>query len=156
MRALPEIPWTAVKITAHSHGFAEPVYEENAAGEGSDTARYLAAGARRALLVTAENATLGAIVKRILLESAPDSGVIFESNSVLVHVKPDLCLGVVARPTAGSKPSFEMVERCMDAMVELAGHDHVIPGERLGFHLVSLEKPSAPMIAWLGEHLRNR
>ena len=54
MRALPEIPWTAVKITSHEHGHrAKPIFEETAPGQGTDTARYLAAGARRALLVTA-------------------------------------------------------------------------------------------------------
>ena len=55
MRALPEIPWTAVKITTHEHGRERgqdkttPIWEETAPGEGTDTARYLSAGARRAL-----------------------------------------------------------------------------------------------------------
>ena len=51
--SLPEFRWTAVKITGHKHGKPEPVWEETTAGQGSDTARYLAAGARWALLVSA-------------------------------------------------------------------------------------------------------
>ncbi len=68
MRALPEIPWTAVKITTHEHGHDEttPIWEETAPGGGTDTARYLAAGARRALLVTAGEDALGPIVEQIL------------------------------------------------------------------------------------------
>ena len=51
--ALPEFFWTAVKISSHFHGRGEAVWEEATPGNGTDTARYLAAGARRALLATA-------------------------------------------------------------------------------------------------------
>ena len=44
------------------------IWEETAPGEGTDTARYLAAGARRALLVTAREDALGPIVEQILQE----------------------------------------------------------------------------------------
>jgi hypothetical protein len=153
MRVLPERPWTAVKITTHAHGHTESVFEETAAGQGTDTERYLAAGARRALLVTADDAALGSLVQRILEDQAQPAHVIFESNSVLHYLRPDLCFGVVASPTAESKPSFNLVEQCMDASVTLGGHDHAIPGERIHFHLASLEKISAPMKAWLQERL---
>ena len=59
MRALPEISWTAVKITTHEHGNSTPIWEETAPGDTTDTARYLAAGARRALLVTASEERWG-------------------------------------------------------------------------------------------------
>src|SRR5208282_4039333 len=81
MRALPEISWTAVKITTHEHGKASPIWEETTPGETTDTARYLAAGARRALLVTAgDGATeldagaLGPIVESILRECPAPGG----------------------------------------------------------------------------------
>ena len=51
--ALPEFRWTGVKITTDDHGMGEPIWEETDPGQGSDTARYLSAGAVRALLVTA-------------------------------------------------------------------------------------------------------
>ncbi len=153
MRALPERSWTAVKITMHAHGHSETVFEETAAGQGTDTARYLVAGARRALLVTADDAALGALVQQVLENQAKPAHVIFESNSVLRCLRPDLCFGVVASPTAESKPSFNLVEQCMDASVALGGHDHAIPGERIHFHLAALEKISPPMLAWLRERL---
>ncbi len=153
IRALPEIPWIAVKISSHAHGKAIPIWEEIVAGQETDTARYLAAGARRALLVTAGDAELSAIVQQILEEHPQPGGVIFESNSVLNCLRPDLCLCCATSPWGGQKPSYSLSEQRMDASVGLGGHDHVIPGEKLHFHLVSLERISPPMLAWLRERL---
>lgn len=153
IRALPEFAWTAVKITSHGHGRAEPVFEETCAGQGTDTARYLAAGARRALLVTAGEDALASIVHQILRECPPPGSVIFESNSVLQHLRPDLCLAAASTLEGERKPSFEIVERRMDALVELAGHDHIVTSEKIAFHLVSFERISPPMLAWLRERL---
>jgi hypothetical protein len=160
IRALPDARWTAVKITTHLHGHTEPVFEETAAGQGTDTARYLAAGAQRALLVTSHEDGLAAMVRQILDESSNENrthgNLIFESNSVLNHLKPDLCFAVSTSITGGRKPTFEIVERCADATVALGGHDHVIPGDRIHFHLVALERISQPMLAWLREKLPAR
>jgi len=153
IRALPEFTWTAAKITSHSHGTAQPIFEETSAGQGTDTARYLAAGALRALMVTAAEAELAAIVRKILGECPPPAGVIFESNRILRHLRPDLCLAVASSLKGEPKPSFDLVEERMDAWVELAGHDHVITANRLAFHLASLERISPPMVAWLRERL---
>lgn len=153
IRALPEFAWTAVKITSHGHGRAQSVFEEPMAGQGTDTARYLAAGARRALLVTAGDDALGPIVQQILRECAPPGCVIFESNRILEHLRPDLCLAAASSLKGQRKPSFDIVERRMDATVALGGHDHVIPGEKIHFHLASLERISPPMQAWLRERL---
>ena len=160
IRALPEIAWTAVKITSHAHGHSQVMYEETVAGtdtvagQESDTERYLAAGARRSLMVTADDAALGAIVEQILRECPPAGGIIFESNRILQHLRPDLCLAAASSLKGERKPSFDLVEERMDAMVELAGHDHVIAGKRLAFHLASFERISPPMLAWLRERLR--
>ena len=153
IRALPVSSWTAVKVTTHAHGRGEPVFEETVAGERNDTGRYLAAGARRALLVTAHEGELEAILRKICEDRPQPAHTIFESNSVLRYVRPDLCLAVASNLTGGHKPSFEMVERCADATVALGGHDHVIDGERIHFHLKSLERISATMAAWLREKL---
>src|ERR1035441_5853039 len=124
MRALPEISWTAIKVTTHEHGKATPIWEETAPGQGSDTARYLVAGARRALLVTAGedalgsgNDTLGPIVQQALRECPAPGGVIFESNSVLRHLRPDVCLCAATSPWMHEKRSYELVLQRMDAMV---------------------------------------
>jgi hypothetical protein len=158
IRALPDARWTAVKITTHAHGHTESVFEETAAGQGTDTARYLAAGARRALLVTSHEVGLAAALRRILDEHRPQGSLIFESNSVLRHVQPDLCFAVATDLRGARKASFDLVERCCNATVALGGHDHVIQdhsvqGQRIHFHLASLERISPPMLAWLRERL---
>jgi len=156
LRALPERHWTAVKITTHAHGGDESIYEETTAGEGTDTARYLAAGARRALLVTSDEGELGNVLRPILDEHARNGRLILESNSVLRYVQPELCLAVSTSLAGGDKPSFELVERCADATVGLGGHDHAIEGARIHFHLKSLERISPTMLAWVREKLRDR
>jgi len=150
---LPEFAWTAVKVTSHGHGRAQPVFKESVAGQGTDTARYLAAGARRALMVTAGDDALGPIVQQILGECAPPGCVIFESNRVLRYLHPDLCLAAASILKGERKPSFDLVEQRMDALVELAGHDHVVASGKIAFHLASLERISPPMTAWVRERL---
>ena len=105
IRALPEFAWTAVKITSHGHGRTQPVWEETVAGQGTDTARYLSAGARRALMVTADDDALGPIAQQILRECAPAGCVIFESNRVLRYLRPDLCLAA-ASSLKGERKAF--------------------------------------------------
>jgi hypothetical protein len=156
IRALPEARWTAVKITSDAHGLPAPIWEETAAGQESDTGRYLTAGARRALLVTAPNETLSQTVQQILGECSRQGGVIFESNRVLQHLRPDVCLAAASNLHGSRKPSYALLEERMDATVTLGGHDHVIPGDRLHFHLANLERISAPMQEWLQEQLRDR
>jgi hypothetical protein len=153
LRALPDRKWTAIKITSHAHVPHEPIFEETAAGQETDTARYLAAGAGRALLFTAHEGGLGALMRKFLDEH-PGSHLIVESNSVLNHLKPDLCFAVSMSLKGGDKPSFEIVEQCADATVALGGHDHVIPGARIHFHLRSLEAISPTMLEWVNERLR--
>jgi hypothetical protein len=172
MRALPEIPWTAVKITRHEHRHEHgqdkttPIWEETAPGEGTDTARYLAAGARRALLVTAGEDALGPIVAQILQEHSGASGainsgairagIIIESNSVLRHLRPDVCLCAATSPWAEQKASFDLLMEHVDATVELAAHDHIIEAEKITFRLASLERVSPTMLDWLRERLGER
>jgi hypothetical protein len=174
MRALPDISWTAVKITSHEHGHEHgqdkttPIWEETAPGEGTDTARYLAAGARRALLVTAGEDGLGPIVEQLLQEHSRASGasnsgvmnsgairagIIIESNSVLRHLRPDICLCAATSPWSEQKASFDLLMEHVDATVELAAHDHIIEAEKITFRLASLERVSPTMLDWLRERL---
>jgi hypothetical protein len=156
IRALSQVNWIAVKITSHDHGRPTPIWEETAAGQQTDTARYLAAGARRALLVTASDSELGPIIQQILERHSSQDTVIFESNRVLRYLRPDVCLAAASKLHGSHKPTFQLVEECMDATVTLGGHDHVIPGDKIHFHLASLERISAPMQEWLWEQLRDR
>jgi len=162
MRALPEIKWTAVKITTHEHGkAATPVWEETTPGQETDTARYLAAGARRALLVTPggmgpDEDSLGPIVEQILQECPAAGGVIFESNSLLTHLRPAVCLCAATSPWTEMKASYDLVLEHADAMVELAAHDHIIEAEKITFRLAALERVSPVMLDWVRERLGTR
>ncbi len=158
IRALPEIDWTAVKITTHEHGKAAPIWEETTPGDTTDTARYLAAGARRALLVTsglvtAGEGALGSVVQQLLEEHPAPAGIIFESNSVLHHVRPDVCLCAATSPWAALKASHDLLLEHADAMVELAGHDHIIEAEKITFRLAALDRVSPVMLEWVREKL---
>jgi hypothetical protein len=124
--ALPELRWTAVKVTGHEHGKTEPIWEETEPGQGTDTARYLAAGAERAFLVTAGLVELGVIVRSLLDEAGPKAHLIFESNRILEHLKPDLCLVVDGGSPGAGKASFSLAESRADAMVVKGEADRML------------------------------
>lgn len=99
--ACPEAGWTAVKVTPHRHG---------AGGEGSDTGRYLAAGARSAFLVECNPAALAAVL--------PAGGnALVESTSTLEFLQPDLYLAVLDFAVAEFKPSARRWLDRADALV---------------------------------------
>lgn len=125
--ALREFAWTAVKITAHDylagavdqdvadHVPGPAIREETSLSEQTDTSRYLASGARRALLVTRGGEKVP--VDEIRHVVAADRNVIFESNRIVDAITPDVCLALVARPQAQWKPSFHRLLKKADAVV---------------------------------------
>jgi hypothetical protein len=168
--ALPEIAFAAVKITTHEHGQQDPVWEDVACeklasrepigpGTGKDTARYLAAGARRALLVAASDDSFAARLGEVWAKLGPGANVIFESNRVAEFLQPDLCLGV---ETGGEeipvKASFLPFLRRADALVARAAMDSAVqePGvAKPLFRLADLEHVSPEMMAWVRSGLRS-
>lgn len=163
--ALPEYRWTAVKVTGHAHGMMQAVWEETEPaldlGQGTDTARYLTAGAQRAFLATPALCDDSPVPDFPLLlaglwsKLGPGAHVLFESNRMLQYLKPDLCL-LVYKGLAWSKASFGLAIRHGDAMVALSDADRMIEGgEQSGpiFHLAALERISPQMLAWLRERL---
>ena len=148
LSALPEFRWTAVKISSHDHGLPQPFWEETEPGQQSDTARYLAARARRA-----EQRSLSSLLEDLWAKLGPDAHVIFESNQVLHHVQPDLCLAVEGPSENEPKPSFRLVLHQKDAGVKHAERDHVIAGAKPLFQLASLERISPEMLTWLRQRL---
>jgi hypothetical protein len=148
--ALPEFRWTAIKITSHDHGQPKPVWEETEPGQGADTARFLAVGARRALLVTAEPEEFAQIVRRFLQPFLEEQqNLIIESNSILRLLRPDLCLGVKGEAGTEHKPSFGLVMERADVLVMLAAQDEKVEGTRPLFRLAAMERISPEMQAWL-------
>jgi molybdopterin-guanine dinucleotide biosynthesis protein len=155
--ALPEFRWTAVKITTHAHGQPAAIWEERVAGQGTDGARTLAAGAERAFLVTAEADELAGTARALLQTLRADDPavqVIFESNRIVEHVRPDVCLAVAADAEKERKPSFALIEHQKDAVIARASQDSARSGAVPVFHLAAFEKISAEMRAWLRERLQ--
>ena len=170
--ALPEFAWTAVKITSHDHGQPGPIWEETLAGKETDTARYLAAGARRAFLATpaprvhSDEPDLTAVLDDLWPRFGRGTNFIFESNSVVHHVSPNVCLMVhaIARrelPLPERKPSFFAALHHADALVApstrnkliadglcLAGQD-----PKPVFRLAALERVSPELLAWIRPRL---
>ena len=152
--ALPEFSWIGVKITGHDYGKTATIWEETEAGQGTDTARYLDAGAQRALLVGSSD---GSISLDELWEAVgPGADLIFESNIIAGLLEADICLGVVGAEVE-VKPSFEPFMRRMDAAVILAGVRTVPGAGELTvpvFRLEHLERVSPEMMGWVRGRLR--
>jgi hypothetical protein len=145
------------------------IWEERTSGEETDTGRYLAAGATRALLVSAQEGELSESLNQLWPRFGRGTNLIFESNSVVHHVRADVCLLIHAiaereLPLPERKPSFISALRHADCMVSHARADKVLPeglclagGEqptslRPIFQLRSLERVSPELLDWL--HLR--
>jgi len=130
--ALPEMRWTAVKITQYGHGICsangEPcdcatddhswavTEERNRSGE-SDSSRFLVSGAVRSLWVRARQGMLAEAMPRLRKELAGAENAILESNSVMRFVRPDLYLTVLDAANPDFKASArEYLDRA-DAVI---------------------------------------
>jgi hypothetical protein len=134
--AMPERRWTAIKITQFGHGVCsangEPcdcetadhtiaISEEHDATNGTDSARYLAAGAVRSLWVRTQQGQLAEAMPRIRAEISRAENVILESNSVLRFIKPDIYASVLDPYVADFKPSALRYLDRADALLLPAG-----------------------------------
>ena len=156
--ALREYEWTAVKITGHDYpaggsnesSAALVIREETRAGEETDTARFLRAGAKRALLVKRVGDEVPMDEIRAALGS--DRNVVFESNRILDTVKPDVCLALVGGDER--KASFVRLMRAADAVLTVQGSaaETLREGVRR-FQLESVDRLPAELLTWLRERL---
>ncbi|MGC2194470.1 MAG: hypothetical protein WA628_07330 [Terriglobales bacterium] len=118
--ALPEFRWTALKITQYGHGVCSAdgqacdcatddhswaISEEKNRGGDSDTSRFLAAGAARVWWVRTEQGRLAEAMPAVRAKLTGAANVIFESNSVLKFIRPDLYLTVLDPAQADFKNS---------------------------------------------------
>jgi hypothetical protein len=161
--ALREFEWTAVKITGHDYGPSaseggrfsnQTIREEGRADEDTDTAKYLAAGARRALLVMRSGAEVP--IAEIRRAVGRDRTVIFESNRIVDSVRPDVCIAVVGGMER--KASFVRLLRTANAVVMVGGSKaDDLPSGVPQFELEAPDRLSAEMVVWLREQLiKNR
>jgi hypothetical protein len=155
LSALPEFGWTALKVTHHMHGRRQTIWEETEPGPGTDTARFLAAGARHAFLVTAPEDDLPLLGIAAALSS--HANLIFESNRMAEAIEPDLCIGVIDWPGNETKPSFEIFLKRADAFVIFAQGDigrlPQAPSTATIFRLNQPDRISPEMLDWLRERL---
>jgi hypothetical protein len=130
--ALPEFKWTAVKITQYGHGICSAngeacdcatadhswaISEERDRTGKSDTSRFLVAGAAKALWVRTEQGRLAEAMPSLRQRLEGAGHVIFESNSVVRYLRPDLYLTVLDPGTADFKNSArEFLDRA-DAVI---------------------------------------
>jgi hypothetical protein len=181
--AFPQINWSAIKITSDIHEtlgapsfqrlFAgrvgshelpqlsptySSIWEETVAGQGTDTGRYLAAGATRAIFVTAAESDIS--IDEIQAAIGPDSGtasVIFESNRIIGVLKPDICVAVIGNAQSAVKASFQPFAQRADAFVSTGVESDRPSGGNPHapiFHLDSLKRVSGEMLAWMQARLR--
>jgi hypothetical protein len=130
--ALPELHWTALKITQYGHGVCSlngeschcatddhtwAISEEKDRSGDSDTSRFLAAGAVRAWWVRTEQGRLAEAIPTIRRRLAESENAILESNSILKFVRPDLYLTVLDPATADFKRSAQEFLDQADAVI---------------------------------------
>jgi hypothetical protein len=166
--AFPRLRWTAVKITSDIHhlGAAErlsgtsplSIWEQTAAGQGTDTARYLAARAHRGIFVTAPESDIPiAEIQGAIGSDSGTANVIFESNRIIRALKPDLCVAIIGDAQRAAKPSFQAFAEHADAFVTTDVASEIADGGNpLApiFYLDSLERISGEMFAWMQARLR--
>ena len=129
---LKDLHWTAFKITQYGHGFCtadgEPcdcqtdehttaISAERDPNTGTDSARFLAAGAVRSLWVRTRQGRLAEAMPRVRKELAGAENAILESNSLMQFLQPDLYLSVLDYGTADFKQSARLYLDRADAVL---------------------------------------
>ena len=130
--SLPQMEWTAFKVTQFGHGICsangEPcdcetdahtvaVTEEHSSDSGTDSARFLAAGAVRSYWVRTRQGQLAEAMPRVRKELARAKNAILESNSIVRFLKPDLYLTVLDPAIQDFKPSAQYLLDRADAVL---------------------------------------
>jgi hypothetical protein len=136
IRGLPELNWTAIKITQYGHGVcshegepcecADPrhpvaISEEHGTAPASDSGRFLRAGARRAFWVRTPAGSLAEAMPRLRRMLTQAEHAIVESNSLLQFIRPDLYLMAVDGAVADFKPSSRRFLDRADALIVTSG-----------------------------------
>ena len=133
IRTMPEMRWTAFKVTQFGHGMCsangEPcdcetaehavaVSEERVDGDlSTDSGRFLAAGAMRSLWVRTRTGDLAEAMPRIRKELAGAENAVIESNSILRFLRPDLYLSVLDPGVVDFKDSARLYLDRADAVL---------------------------------------
>jgi hypothetical protein len=174
--ALPEMHWTAIKITQFGHGVCsangEPcdcetadhtiaVSEERDGASGTDSSRYLAAAAVRSLWVRTRQGQLADAMPRVKKEIAAAENAIVESNSILRFLRPDLFISVLDPATKDFKQSAKRYLDRADAVVMVGDTAETPAWEGVSLRLIARAQrftgtPGAYCSADLVEFVRDR
>jgi hypothetical protein len=135
--ALPEMQWTAIKVTQYGHGICsadgEPcdcatddhswaVNPERSRAGDSDTSRFLVAGAKNVYWARTRQGFLAEAMPKLKKLIAESPNVIIESNSMMKFVRPDMYLSVLDYGNIDFKPSArEFLDRATAVIVHAAG-----------------------------------
>ncbi len=135
-RALPDLAWTAVKITQHGHGICSSqgkachcdggtdhpfAISEEAAPNLTDSGRYLAAGAIRSFWLRTRQGELAAGMPALRRVIGLGANTLIESNSVLNFLEPDVYIAVLDYAVADLKDSARRFLDRADAFIVLHG-----------------------------------
>jgi molybdopterin-guanine dinucleotide biosynthesis protein len=140
---LRELGWTAAKITQFGHGVCSvngevcgcsvsehqfSITEERQLGTGTDTSRFLAAGARRSLWIRTKQGELVSALPAFTRRIEADEFVIVESNSLRRFMKPELYIQVLEPANPDFKVSAQQFFDLSDAyiLVRKSGQDEPI------------------------------
>ncbi len=131
--ALPEMHWTAIKVTQYGHGICsadgEPCdcatddhswavnLERSRAGD-SDTSRFVLAGAEKVFWARTRQGFLAEAMPKLKQILAESTNAILESNSMMKFVRPDIYLSVLDYDTRDFKASArEFLDRATAVIV---------------------------------------
>ncbi len=157
--ALPQYNWTAFKITQYGHGICsangEPcdcetdahtiaVTEEHNAASGTDSARFLQAGAARSFWVRTRQGQLAEAMPRIRKELDRSENAILESNSILRFLQPDIYLTMLNILVADFKPSAQYFLDRADAVLLSSSPEQAISAWPQALLRIVEEKPHFP------------
>lgn len=157
IKATPELNWTAAKITQFGHGIcsmdSEPcgcavsehqfsITEEHSRDTGTDTARFLAAGARRSLWVRTKQGELFTALAAFRKKLEADQFVIVESNSLRRFINPAVYLQVFDPSISDFKPSARQYFDLSDAYILVTKDDQGLALPNTG--LLALTRKNQP------------
>lgn len=130
--AMPEMHWTALKVTQYGHGVCSAdggacdcatadhtlaITEERDRSGESDTSRFLAAGAEKVFWVRTRQGMLAEAMPRVRQIVSGSTNLIFESNSLMKFLRPDLYVALLDFANADFKDSArEFLDRA-DAVI---------------------------------------
>ena len=122
--------WTAAKVTPLHAGpcpRGKPCKCESPLGivtrgailaqPGTDTARYMAAGAKRVFWVCSPRRTMGSALRRMLRRLRPNENLLVEGNSFARAARPDVTILVAAAGRREMKASARAMLRKVDIVV---------------------------------------